>query len=109
MHIQERIRNCIIENFLYGSDGLRDGDSLLEHGVVDSTGVLERVLFAEETFAITVDDEEVVPDNFDSVSSLAGYITRKRRRAGQGGTRGMMGLTGAHIRWRGGGGALSTV
>ena len=75
--IQEKIRNYIVENFLFGSDDLRDEDSFLEHGVVDSTGVLELVLFAEETFGITVDEEEVLPENFDSITSLARYVTRK--------------------------------
>lgn len=77
MPIQEQIRNYIIENFLFGSNSIRNEDSFLEHGVVDSTGVLELVLFAEETFGITVDEEEILPDNFDSISSLARYITRK--------------------------------
>jgi len=77
MLIQEQIRNYIIENLLFGSDNLRDEDSFLEHGVVDSTGVLELVLFAEETFGITVDEEEILPDHFDSISSLARYVTRK--------------------------------
>lgn len=77
MLIQGQIRNYIIENLLFGSDNLRDEDSFLEHGVVDSTGVLELVLFAEETFGITVHEEEILPDNFDSISSLARYVTRK--------------------------------
>lgn len=77
MPIQEQIRNHIVENFLFGSNSIEDEDSFLEHGVVDSTGVLELVLFAEETFSITVDDQEVLPENFDSISSLARYVTRK--------------------------------
>jgi len=77
MHIQEQIRNYIVENFLFGSNNLEDEDSFLEHGVVDSTGVLELVLFVEETFGITVDGEEILPENFDSIGNLARYITRK--------------------------------
>ena len=78
--IQEQIRNYIIENFLFGSDSLQDEDSFLEHGVVDSTGVLELVLFAEETFGITVDEEEILPENLDSIGNLARYVTRKLNR-----------------------------
>lgn len=78
MHIQEQIRNHIVENFLFGDNTLGEEDSFLEHGVVDSTGVLELVLFAEETFGITVDDQEILPENFDSISSLARYVSRKR-------------------------------
>ena len=80
MPIQEQIRDYIIENFLFGSDSLRDEDAFLEHGVVDSTGVLELVLFAEETFGITVDDQEILPENFDSIGNLARYVTRKLNR-----------------------------
>jgi len=55
MHIQGQIRNYIVENFLFGSNTLEDEDSFLEHGVVDSTGVLELVLFAEETVTRKLD------------------------------------------------------
>ena len=53
---------------------LKNDASFLEEGIVDSTGVLELVLFVEETFGITVNDEEIVPDNFDSVEKLARYV-----------------------------------
>jgi len=77
MHIREQIRHHIVENFLFGNDNLADEDSFLEHGVVDSTGVLELVLFTEEMFGIAVDDEEILPENFDSIDNLVGYVTRK--------------------------------
>jgi len=67
------------ENFLFSNNGyeLEDEASFLEEGIVDSTGVLELVMFVEETFGITVQDEELVPQNFDSVSQLAAYVRRK--------------------------------
>jgi acyl carrier protein len=72
------IRNFIIENFLYGkSDGLEDDSSFLEKGIIDSTGVLELVAFVEEKYGISVDDEELVPENFDSINGLSDFITRK--------------------------------
>ena len=77
--VQQEIRNHIIESFLFGSNGLGDGDSFLEHGIVDSTGVLELVLYVEESFGIMVDDDELLPENFDSISSLAQYVARKQR------------------------------
>lgn len=77
MHIQQRIRNHIVESFLFGSNSFSDDDSFLEHGVVDSTGVLELVLFVEEAFAITVDDDEILPEHFDSISRLARYVAVK--------------------------------
>ncbi|RLC79677.1 MAG: acyl carrier protein, partial [Chloroflexi bacterium] len=49
----------------------------LEEGIVDSTGVLELVMFVEETFGVTVEDEEILPENFDSVTQLARYVRVK--------------------------------
>jgi acyl carrier protein len=74
------LRNFVIENFLYGdrNAALDSRDSFLEKGIVDSTGVLELVSYLEETFEIKVEDEEIIPDNFDSIANLTGYIQRKR-------------------------------
>lgn len=79
MAVNEKIRSFILENVLAGSRGatLNDNDSFLEKGIIDSTGILELVSFIEDEFKIQVRDEELVPDNFDSVSKLAGYITAK--------------------------------
>jgi acyl carrier protein len=80
MSVESLIRNYILESFLFTDDGsqLQDDVSFLEEGVVDSTGVLELVMFVEETFGIEVDDDEVVPENFDSVEQLARYIRLRR-------------------------------
>lgn len=77
--IEPQIRRYLAENFLFSDNGYELGDeaSFLEEGVVDSTGVLELVMFVEETFGITIQDEEIVPQNFDSVAQLAAYIRRK--------------------------------
>lgn len=79
MAVNEKIRSYILENVLAGTRGatLDDNDSFLEKGIIDSTGILELVSFIEDEFKIQVRDEELVPDNFDSVSKLAGYITTK--------------------------------
>ncbi|RLC64928.1 MAG: acyl carrier protein [Chloroflexi bacterium] len=79
MTIEDQIRQYIADNFLFSdnSDQLSDDASFLEEGIVDSTGVLELVMFVEETFHITVEDDEIVPENFDSVAQLAAYIRRK--------------------------------
>jgi len=79
MTIKEQVRQYIADNFLFSEDGyqLSDDVSFLEEGIVDSTGVLELVMFVEETFNVTVEDEEIVPENFDSVSRLAAYIRHK--------------------------------
>ena len=79
MAIEEQIRQYIAENLLFSDDGyhLADETSFLAEGIVDSTGVLELVMFVEETFAIAVQDEEIVPENFDSLSCLAAYVRHK--------------------------------
>ena len=79
MTVKDKIRQYIAENFLFSDDGyhLSESASFLEDGIVDSTGVLELVMFVEETFDIVVEDEEIVPENFDSVAQLAGYVQRK--------------------------------
>jgi acyl carrier protein len=79
MQIEPQIRQYLAENFLFSDNGyeLENEASFLEEGIVDSTGVLELVMFVEETFGITVQDEEIVPQNFDSVSQLSAYVRRK--------------------------------
>ena len=74
--IEVRIRRYVLENFLFSDDEsqLHNEASFLEEGVVDSTGVLELVLFVEETFDVTVEDDEILPENFDSVNQLAAYV-----------------------------------
>jgi len=72
------VRDFVIENFLYGDAGQIDNDtSFLESGIVDSTGMLELVSFLEERFGIQVNDDELVPENLNSLSSITGYLRRK--------------------------------
>jgi acyl carrier protein len=77
----EQIRTFLAENFYMGTDVMQLGenDSLLETGIVDSTGVLDLVAFVEESFAISVTDREITPENFDSISRLADFVKRKQR------------------------------
>jgi acyl carrier protein len=76
--IQNEIHRFVISNFLYGqSVELQANESLLEKGVIDSTGVLEVVTFLEERFGITVEDNEVIPGNLDSVARIAAYVDKK--------------------------------
>lgn len=76
---KEQIRQYLAENFLFSSNGFDLGDdaSLLDEGIVDSTGILELVLFVEETYDLAVTDDEIVPENFDTVNNLSAYIERK--------------------------------
>ncbi len=78
MELKSDIRNFIIENFLYGNnDGFNDDISFMEKGLIDSTGILELVAFVEEKYGISVADEELLPENFDSVNNLSRYILNK--------------------------------
>ncbi len=74
-----RVRSFIEENFLFREDlsDLADADSLLENGVMDSTGILELVAFLESEFPIQMSDAEIVPENLDSIASIAAYVERK--------------------------------
>jgi acyl carrier protein len=78
--IGQEVRNFLINNVLFGrADALQDDASLLGQ-VLDSTAVVELVIFLQERFGITVEDEEVaVPDNFDSVKNIVGYVEKKLR------------------------------
>ena len=79
----EVLREFILENFLFGDRNapLSPDDSFSERGIVDSTGILELVAFVEESFGLSIGDEEIVPENFDSISRLTQFIDRKRSAA----------------------------
>ncbi len=83
--IKTELRKFITERFLpfTSLDAFIDTDSFMEKGIVDSTGILEMLEFIEEKFKIKVEDEEVIPDNLDSLKKLADFITRKLENAGQ--------------------------
>ena len=76
----DALRQFIRENFLFGEEAaFSDDDSFLEQGNIDSTGVLELVAFLEEQYQIALDDEELVPDNLDSINNLVRFINTKRQ------------------------------
>jgi acyl carrier protein len=79
MTIEGQIRDYIASNMLFSDNSYPydDSTSFLEEGIVDSTGVLELILFVEECFGVQVADEDVTPANFDSVTQLATYIRSK--------------------------------
>ena len=73
------VRRFIGENFLFRDDGdaIAHDASLLDAGIIDSTGVLELVCFLETTFGIEVQDDEMLPENLDSIHAIANYVERK--------------------------------
>jgi acyl carrier protein len=73
-----KVREYIVENFLFGEgDSLKEDTSFLEEGIIDSTGILELVMFIEETYGIKIEDDELVPENMDSLQNIAQYLGRK--------------------------------
>ncbi len=81
MSAKAKIKNYILENYLFTDDqnALKDGDSFLQQGIIDSTGILEVVFFLEEEFGVKVEDEEMVPENLDSVNNLVAFVERKTK------------------------------
>ena len=73
------LRKFIEDNFLMGSqDGsFADSDSFMKRRIIDSTGFLELVMFLEETWGVVVEDDEMVPENLDSLDNLQQYLSRK--------------------------------
>lgn len=79
MSAEGKIRNYILENYLFTDDqsALDSNDSFLDKGILDSTGILEVIYFLEEEFRIKIEDDEMVPENLDSVNNIANFIQRK--------------------------------
>lgn len=84
---EERIREFVSNNFgpAPALGGYSSTQSLLDSGVIDSMGVLLLVTWLEQEFEIVVDDEDVVPENLDSIANLVAYLDRKRAEVGQAG------------------------
>lgn len=79
IRVRNDLRDFVVRNFLFGVGEARltDEGSLLEAGVIDSTGVLELVAHIEERFDIKVQDDELVPENLDSLANLVAFVGRK--------------------------------
>lgn len=77
--VQGRLRAFIVDNYLFGDESRvpADSESLLESGVIDSTGILELIEFLESDLGISVDDSETVPENLDTIANLTAFVARK--------------------------------
>jgi len=77
--IQKQIHEYIVENFLFGDDAALESDdqSFLETGLIDSTGILELIQFLEESFEIEIEDEEMIPENLDSIARVTRFVGSK--------------------------------
>lgn len=78
--IETDLRNFITENFLFGDDSrtIAGSDSLIQNDLMDSTGILELVAFLEDHFGISVADEDIMPENLDSIDRITAYVTRRQ-------------------------------
>jgi acyl carrier protein len=76
--VREQLRTYIVNNFLFGDDnGLDDSVSFLDTGMIDSTGILELIGFLEEEFSVKVRDEELIPENLDSIGNILVFLGKK--------------------------------
>lgn len=78
--LRGRIAEFVLDDLLFGDDGRMPtgGESLLESGVIDSTGILELIEFLEAEFSVHVEDDETVRENLDGIDRIAAYVARKR-------------------------------
>jgi acyl carrier protein len=78
--VNSKVREFILDNFMYRDDRaeLADTESLLDAGLIDSTGILELVAFIETEFSIQMSDADIVPDNLDSVDTIVRYVETRR-------------------------------
>lgn len=76
--IREDVRSFIVDNFLFGDDrGLEDSTSFLANSIMDSTGIMELISFLEQNYSITIADDELVPQNLDSIKNVMGFVSKK--------------------------------
>lgn len=78
--IQTQIRAFILDNYLFGNEDMMiaPDESFMESGIIDSLGITELVEFCENTYGITIGDEELIPENLDSLNNIAAFIKRKK-------------------------------
>jgi acyl carrier protein len=77
--VRDNVHAFIVKNFYVGAEGVTDGESLLDRGIVDSTAILEVIAFLEESFSIRVDDSEIVPENLDSIAAITRFVEGKKQ------------------------------
>ncbi len=77
-HVQQVVRSYIVDNFLFGQDGqFANDDSFLDKGLIDSVGILTLVEYVCQNYQITVYDEEIIPENWDSVNRIVRFVETK--------------------------------
>lgn len=81
MPLKDELRQFVIENFLFGKPykGFADDDSFIEHGIIDSTAVMELIAFLEERYRLKLQDQDLIPENLDSINGLAQFVESRVR------------------------------
>ena len=79
MALNDELRRFVIDNFMFGKpyEGFADDDSFIERGIIDSTAVMELVAFLEARYGIKLQDQDLIPDNLDSINSLARFVENR--------------------------------
>jgi len=78
MDYAKEVRDFVVSNFLFGEAGsLQDDTSFLDSGIIDSTGMLEMIMFLENTCGVKVEPEEMVPENLDTINRVVQFLKRK--------------------------------
>ena len=80
MEFEQKVRDYILDNFLFTDDqaALQNDDSFLDKGIIYSTGIMEVIFFLEDELGVKVEDEEMVPENLDSVNAIVAFIKKKK-------------------------------
>ena len=78
--VRAQLLEFVVTNYLFGdvTRAPRDDDSLVEGGIIDSTGVMELIEFLESDFGIEVSDDDTIPSNLDTIANLTAFVLRKR-------------------------------
>jgi acyl carrier protein len=81
MTFEDKLRHFVLENYLFTDDQskLKNTDSFLATGIIDSTGILEVITFVQDELGITIEDDEMVPENLDSVANILAFVKKKQR------------------------------
>jgi acyl carrier protein len=80
--MKQELRSFVVDNYLFGQKiEFSDDDSLQETGIIDSTGVLELIAFLEETYRVSIADDEILPENLDSINRLVRFLEKKSQAA----------------------------
>jgi acyl carrier protein len=79
MQTESKVREFVLKNYLFTSEqsALKSEDSFMKSGIMDSTGILEMIMFLHDEFGVDVMDDEMVPENLDSVQNVVAFVRKK--------------------------------